>query len=298
MRLLNYYKHMFIASIVLTVISIGCLLAFGLKLGIDFKGGTVTEIVFNEPGFDQDEIKGILAGQNINNAQLQPTDGNGLIIRTETLEKEQHDKLINEIRSGVGDFQEKRFESIGPVVGEELKRNALYQLGLVSAGIIMYIAYAFRKIARPITPFQFGISAVMALLHDLIIVLGVFALLGRYQNVEIDSLFVTAMLTVLGFSVHDTIIVFDRIRENLKVYAGQSLEFIINHSISQTLVRSLNTSLTVLFVLLALLLFGGETIRYFVLALFIGIAVGTYSSIFVASPLLLLMQKWHNRGKA
>ncbi len=135
----------------------------------------------------------------------------------------------------------------------------------------------------------------MALLHDLLIVLGIFSILGHYKGIEIDSLFVTAMLTVLGFSVHDTIVVFDRIRENLKVYAGQPIDFIVNHSISQTIVRSLNTSLTVLFVLLALLLFGGETIRYFVLALFIGVLAGTYSSIFVASPILVLWQRWSQR---
>jgi preprotein translocase subunit SecF len=166
---------------------------------------------------------------------------------------------------------------------------------LVSLGIVFYIAYAFRKVARPITSWQFGVAAIIALVHDLLIVLGIFSLLGHFHGVEIDSLFVTAMLTVLGFSIHDTIVVFDRVRENLKIYAGQSIEFVVNHSITQTLVRSLNTSLTVLFVLLALLLFGGETIRYFVLALFIGIIAGTYSSIFVAAPILVLWQQWKQR---
>jgi preprotein translocase subunit SecF len=141
------------------------------------------------------------------------------------------------------------------------------------------------------TSWKFGWAAVIALLHDLLFVLGVFSLLGHFKGVEIDSMFVTALLTVLGFSVHDTIVVFDRIRENLKIYAGQSLEYVVNHSIAQTIVRSLNTSLTVLFVLLALLLFGGATIKYFILALFIGIIVGTYSSIFIASPVLMLWQK-------
>jgi preprotein translocase subunit SecF len=150
-------------------------------------------------------------------------------------------------------------------------------------------------VTRPVSSWQFGVAAILALLHDLFIVLGIFSILGHFFQIEIDSMFVTAMLTVLGFSVHDTIIVFDRIRENLRVYAGQSMEFVVNHSISQTLVRSLNTSLTVLLVLLALLLFGGVTIRYFVLALFIGIIAGTYSSIFVASPILVLWQNWKKR---
>jgi preprotein translocase subunit SecF len=177
------------------------------------------------------------------------------------------------------------------VVGKELKKNAIYQLILVSLGIILYISYAFRKVPKPMTSWRFGWSAIIALLHDLLFVLGFFSLLGHFWGVEIDSMFVTALLTVLGFSVHDTIVVFDRIRENLKIYAGQSLEFVVNHSIAQTIVRSLNTSLTVLFVLLSLLLFGGESIRYFVLALFVGIIVGTYSSIFIASPVLMLFQK-------
>ncbi len=269
---------------------------YGLHLGIDFRGGTVTEIEFKQP-FDQNKVLEVLHEKGIANPQLQPAGENGLIIRTESLEKEKYDEIAKDITAKVGEFEEKQFDSIGPVIGQELKKKALYQLGLVSLGIVLYIAYAFRKVARPITSWQFGIAAVVALLHDLFVVLGIFSILGHYKGIEIDSLFVTAMLTVLGFSVHDTIIVFDRIRENLKVYAGQPLEFIVNHSITQTMVRSLNTSLTVLFVLLAMLLFGGESIRYFVLALFIGIIAGTYSSIFVASPLLLLMQKRRERKR-
>ena len=296
MRLLNYYKYLFAISGIILILGIASLAVFGLRLGIDFKGGTVSEIEFQQT-IDQGKLRSVLEAGGIQNYQLQQTGEKGVIIRTESLEKEQHDKMNADIRSQVGEFTEKRFDSFGPVVGEELKKKAIYQLLLVSLGIVLYIAYAFRKVARPITPWQFGLAAIIALVHDLLIVLGIFSLLGHFYNVEVDSLFVTAILTVLGFSVHDTIIVFDRIRENLKVYAGQSVEFIVNHSISQTLVRSLNTSLTVLFVLLAMLLFGGETIRYFVLALFIGIAAGTYSSIFVAAPILVLFQNWKNRKR-
>jgi len=293
-KLLSFYKYLFILSGVILVAGIVSLVTFGLKLGIDFKGGTVTELEFNQT-YDINKVREVVTAQNLGSFQLQTTGDKGALIRTEVIEKSQHDTMLEALKTNVGEFQETRFDSIGPVVGEELKRNAFYQLGLVSLGIILYIAYAFRKVARPITPWQFGVTAIIALLHDLLVVLGVFSILGHYFDVEIDSLFVTAMLTVLGFSIHDTIVVFDRIRENLRVYAGQSLEFVVNHSISQTMVRSLNTSLTVLFVLLALLLFGGESIRYFVLALFIGIAAGTYSSIFVASPLLLIWQKFRAR---
>lgn len=294
MKFTRYYKYLFALSGVVLIAGIISLAVFGLRLGIDFKGGTLTEIQFSQ-SFDLAKVKQVLTDEKIAGYQLQTTGTNGLIIKTENLDKAKHEELLAKIKEQAGDFEQKRFDLIGPTIGQELKKSALYQLGLVSLGIVLYIAYAFRKVSRPITPWRFGWAAIIALLHDLLVVLGIFSILGHFKGIEIDSLFVTAMLTVLGFSVHDTIVVFDRIRENLKVYAGQSIEFVVNHSISQTLVRSLNTSLTVLFVLLALLLFGGETIRYFVLALFIGVMTGTYSSIFVASPILVLWQRWRTR---
>lgn len=296
MKLLNYYKILFIASGVILVLGILSLLIYGLNLGIDFKGGTSSEIVFKQD-YDMANVRQVLSDHGLDNAQVQTTGERGVIIKTSILEKTEYDKMAADLKAKAGDYEEKGFNSIGPVIGQQLKRQAFYQLGLVSLGIILYIAYAFRKVSRPITSWQFGVAAIVALLHDLFIVLGIFSILGHYLHIEIDSLFVTAMLTVLGFSIHDTIVVFDRIRENLRVYAGQSIDFIVNHSISQTLVRSLNTSLTVLFVLLALLLFGGESIRYFVLALFIGIAAGTYSSVFVASPVLALWQNWRMKRR-
>lgn len=294
LKILNYYKYLFAFSGIILLAGLISLGVFGLRLGIDFKGGTVTELAFAQ-SYNIDQVRSVVEGENLGTFQLQTSGDKGIIIRTGSLEKEKHDALLEKIKSQIGDYEEKRFDSIGPVVGEELKKDAIYQLILVSLGIVFYIAYAFRKVARPITSWQFGVAAIIALVHDLLIVLGIFSLLGHFHGVEVDSLFVTAMLTVLGFSIHDTIVVFDRVRENLKIYAGQSIDFVVNHSITQTLVRSLNTSLTVLFVLLALLLFGGETIKYFVLALFIGIVAGTYSSIFVAAPILVLWQQWKQR---
>ena len=294
LKILNYYKYLFAFSGIILLAGLISLGVFGLRLGIDFKGGTVTELAFAQ-SYNIDQVRSVVEGENLGTFQLQTSGDKGIIIRTGSLEKEKHDALLEKIKSQIGDYEEKRFDSIGPVVGEELKKDAIYQLILVSLGIVFYIAYAFRKVARPITSWQFGVAAIIALVHDLLIVLGIFSLLGHFHGVEVDSLFVTAMLTVLGFSIHDTIVVFDRVRENLKIYAGQSIDFVVNHSITQTLVRSLNTSLTVLFVLLVLLLFGGETIKYFVLALFIGIVAGTYSSIFVAAPILVLWQQWKQR---
>ncbi len=293
---IKYYKLWFFVSGLILAFGIFSLSVYGLKLGIDFKGGTLTEIQFKDP-FELSKIQEAVSKSEVGNFQLQTAENNQVIIKTESLEKERHDQMLQKIRETAGEFTETKLDSIGPIIGKELKKNAIYQLILVSLGIVFYIGYAFRKVAKPVTSWAFGGAAIIALLHDLLFGLGVFSLLGHYKGVEVDSLFVTAMLTVLGFSVHDTIVVFDRIRENLKIYPGQTIDFVVNHSIAQTIVRSLNTSLTVLFVLLALLLFGGVTIKYFVLALFIGVIVGTYSSIFIASPVLVLWQRWKTRSR-
>ncbi len=289
-NILKYYKFWFFTSGLILLFGIVSLSMYGLNLGIDFKGGTLTEIRF-ERQYELKTVESAVKAADLGGFQLQPADNNTLLIKTVSAEKEKHDLMLTKIREMAGDFTEQQFQSIGPSVGRELAKNAFYQLILVSLGIVFYIAYAFRKVPKPFTSWKFGWAAIIALMHDLVFVLGVFSLLGHFKGVEIDSMFVTALLTVLGFSVHDTIVVFDRIRENLKFYASHSVEFVVNHSIAQTIVRSLNTSLTVLFVLLSLLLFGGETIRYFVLALFVGVTVGTYSSIFIASPALMLMQR-------
>lgn len=291
LNIIKYYKIWFVISGLLFFVALGALVGFGLNLGIDFKGGTLTQVQFEKDLPTNAEISQTLGDAGFHNIIIQPAAEKSVIIRTEPIEKEQHDKLLKSLSDKFGIIKEEQFTSIGPVVGRELRSQAILQLILVSLGIVLYIAYAFRKVSKPVSSWKFGWAAIVALVHDLFIVLGVFAILGKFMNVEVDSLFVTALLTVLGFSVHDTIVVFDRIRENLKLRAGQTLWEIINSSINQTIVRSINTSLTVIFVLTALLLFGGETVRYFVLALLIGIVAGTYSSIFIASPLLII---WHN----
>jgi preprotein translocase subunit SecF len=268
---LKYYKFWFVVSGVILAFGILSLSIYHLKLGIDFKGGSQMEMQFAGQ-VDANKVKDAVGSQNLGNFQVQTAQNNSLIVETLSLTKDQHDKLLAAVKQAAGNFTETHYDTIGPIIGKQLTQDAFLQLLFVSLGIILYIGYAFRKVTKPVTSWRFGGAAVIALFHDLLFVLGVFSLLGHFKGVEIDSLFVTAMLTVLGFSVHDTIVVFDRIRENLRLYPGQGIDFVVNHSISQTIVRSLNTSLTVLFVLLSLLLFGGETIRYFVLALFLGIS--------------------------
>lgn len=196
-----------------------------------------------------------------------------------------------------GNIEEKRFDSIGPVIGGELKNSAIWATIIALIAIVLYIGWAFRKVSRPVSSFKYGIAATIALFHDVIITLGIFSVLGHFYNVEIGVSFVAAILAILGYSVNDTIIVFDRTRENLLKSGIDDFEEVVNKSVNETMVRSLNTSFTTLLVLFALYLFGGETIKYFIVALLVGIAFGTYSSIFIASPLLVSWQRWSLRRR-
>ncbi len=290
LNILKHYKIWFAISGIFLTLGIISLFQFGLKLGIDFTGGSLIELTLHQPA-DSTLIKQNLQTFGLENSQIQTTEANGIIIKTHPLTKTEFDNLMSQLKEKVQVKEVLKFETIGPIVGKELKEKAFYQLLLVCLGILIYIGYAFRKVTKPVSSWKFGISAIIALFHDLLIMIGAFSLLGKFYHIEIDSMFITALLTVMGFSVHDTIVVFDRIRENLRFLGAKTLKEIINASISQTIVRSLNTSLTVLFVLTTLLLFGGESIRYFVLALLIGIFAGTYSSIFIASPILMLINK-------
>jgi len=294
---MRYYKFWFVFSVLLLLAGVVSLALYGLKPGIDFRGGTLTQISF-EQAQDPAQIGEVLKSSGFAEASVQPLGDKSILIRTQPQDLQIHKNLLKALSDKYGQIKEDQYTSIGPVIGKELRSGAFVQLILVSLGIILYIAYAFRKVSKPVSSWRFGIAAIVALIHDLFILVGAFSLLGHFWGVEIDSLFVTAVLTVLGFSVHDTIVVFDRIRENLRLRVGQNLSEIINNSINQTLIRSINTSLTVIFVLTALLLFGGESIHNFVLALLIGIVAGTYSSIFIASPILIVWHNWEVRRRS
>lgn len=272
------------------------LIFFGLRPGIDFSGGSILQVQLQKPP-DIAAIQQILTKDGFPDSVVQSVNDqntpNSVLLRTKpmsnTPQNDQKAKVEADLQAHFGTVKELQFQSIGPVIGAELTRKAIFAVLGASVLILLYIWYAFRNVP---TPFRFGVCALAALVHDVLVVMGIFAILGRLFQIEIDALFVTAMLTVIGFSVHDTIVVFDRIRENLARRTGDPFETVVNHSIVQTLARSLNTSITVLLTLLALYLFGGVSIRIFVLALLVGIFSGTYSSIFNASCLLVV---WQNR---
>jgi len=297
------YKYWFFAiSLIVILPGLFSLARYGLKLSIDFTGGSLLEIQnSNIPSTSLragknltgiDEIKDIFQQNSVAVGSVQKTGNGTYLFRTKEIDQKKKDLIMSGISGKFGKTDEVRFETVGPVIGKELTTKAVEAVVVAAIAIVLYIAYAFREIPKPYSPWKFGIAAITALLHDVLVVVGIFSLLGHYFNAEVDALFVTALLTVIGFSVHDTIVVFDRIRENLRKTAGKiSFTRVVNESLIQTLGRSLTTSLTVLFTLLALILFGGETIRWFVVALFIGIFSGTYSSIFNAAPLLVLWEE-------
>ena len=290
MNIIGRRKIWYGISLVMILPGVISLILFGLKLGIDFEAGQLSVV---RGDVTQAKVEKAADGLGFRDIQLVQTGEGQTQIRfrdpSEQAKHEVNHQKFKAALAGQG-ITELSFDSVGPTVSSTIARNAIASMIAVSLAIVLYIAFAFRNAPPPVSPWSFGFMAIAALLHDALFVLGVFSLLGHFLNVEVDALFVTAILTVIGFSVHDTIVVFDRIRENLRREKG-SFETVVNHSILETIGRSINTSMTVLLTLLALYLFGGQSIKMFVLALMIGIASGTYSSIFNASPLLVT---WHN----
>ena len=268
----------------LVLVSLTLLLAVGVNLGIDFTSGSLARVELGVEG-ERDAIEDALLDAQIPGAEVQASDGSTYLIRTAELADAEKDRMEEILSRAYPAFELISFDFVGPVIGAELTRNAALAVAGASIAILLYLTWSFRSIENS---FRYGLIAVLTLVHDVLILLGTFAVLGQVMGLQVDSMFVTAALTVAGFSVHDTIVVFDRIRENQARYRGAGFARIVNFSLNQTLDRSLNTSITAIFVLVALLLLGGPTIREFILALLIGIVVGTYSSIFTASQLLVV----------
>lgn len=296
----KYSKIYFIFSGILILGALACLIVFGLRPGIEFTGGSILEVEYKESRPLNEEIKEILAEFDMGEIQIQQTGERGVILRTKEIDEQTHQEILEKLKQGSFglELEENRFETIGPIIGRELKEKTKNVAIISLLAIITYISFAFRKISHPINSWQYGIAAIIALFYDVLITIGVFSVLGNFYNVQITIPVVTALLTVFGYSVNNTVVVFDRIRENLLQRTSELYEEVVNKSLNQTLTRSINTSLTTLFVLFAIFFFGGETLRYFALALILGIISGTYSSIFLTSPLLVswLKRKQRKRG--
>ncbi len=292
-------KKIFIGiSVVLVILSIISLSVFGLKIGIDFKGGALTEVAYTTARPAQADLDSALTSLNFGSVLIQPTGDKGYIIKTRDINEAEHTQLLKTLSlDGKNVLEEKSFNSIGPSVGQELTKKAIIAIILVSLAIICFIAYAFRKVSKPVSSWRFGIIAIITLLHDVAIPVGLFAFLSHYYGAEVDTLFVVAVLTVLGLSVSDTIVIFDRIRENIKNKTSDVFTETVGRSLEQSYTRSINTSLTVILVLLALFFFGPVSTKYFALMLTAGMFFGTYSSIFLASPLLVWVEEMQKNSK-
>ncbi|MDO8660211.1 MAG: protein translocase subunit SecF [Candidatus Parcubacteria bacterium] len=300
------YKKIFIGfSIFLVLLSVISLFVFGLKVGIDFKGGALIEVVYKTERPEQVALNQSLEALNFGSILLQPTGDLGYIVKSRDLNDIEHTQLLKTLsrydtQNGQIMMTETSFSSIGPSVGRELTRKAIIAIILISLAIISFIAFAFRKVSQPVKSWKYGLIAIVTLLHDVMIPVGLFVAFSHYYGAEVDTLFIVAILTILGLSVSDTIVIFDRIRENLRNEAHiekASFGDIVGKSLSQSFVRSICTSLTVILVLLALFFFGPVTTKYFALVLTTGMFFGTYSSIFLASPLLVLAEEWQTKSR-
>lgn len=317
--LIKYKKFTFIFSGVLFAVAVIALAVYGLKPGIDFTGGSLIELSFLKGRPNPHEIRAALEPLQLGSVVVQPTGENNVIVRTRYVSEEEHQKILEAVRSAFSaeasapviveleggekiegaafgakttpDVLEERVETVGPSISAHLRRRSIGMLIVVNIAILLFVAYAFRKVSKPVTSWKYGVATIVALVHDVVITMGVFALLGAYRGVEVNIPFVVALMTILGYSVNDTIVVFDRIRENLIRFRSEPFQTVVSRAVRETIGRSLNTSGTTLFTLGALYVFGGETIKHFALALLIGIGFGTYSSVFVASAILVAWEE-------
>ncbi len=301
MYVIKYRKIWFALSGILLVLSFWAVFTYNFNLSVDFKGGTLTEVKYAQARPTQQEIEliieSIMSKLDLGGFSVRPSGDFNYIIRTKELSADEGFSLIEALGSPVVERQ----NIIGPVAGAELKNKAVKAVLVVVLMIVLFITFAFRKVSKPVLSWKYGLATIVALAHDVIIPTGVFVFLGHFIGVEIDLLFITGLLAILGYSVHDTIVVFDRVRENLRINAEKNLtedfEVTVGKSVSQTFGRSINTSLTIFITLLALYLVGSPATKDFALLLIIGVIIGTYSSIFVASPLLVTFYKLQKVSK-
>jgi preprotein translocase subunit SecF len=298
MEIINRKKIYFAISLAVLAVGLISLILYGIHPSIDFTGGSQFQFSYSgQSKVEESTVQTITQKYKANTINIHYTDPHTLTIRTTPVSQATKDKVEKDLVKVYPGLKETSFNTVGPTIGSETEADAIKAVLIASIAITLYVAFAFREVSKPVASWKFGVVAIAALLHDLIVVIGIFSLLGDFFGVEVDPLFITALLTIMGFSVHDTIVVFDRIRENLKKSSGIPFDRVVNNAVTETFNRSLNTSLTVIFVLVTLLLFGGASIRWFVVALLVGIISGTYSSIFTASPLLVVWYNWDQKRK-
>lgn len=297
MNVVKYRKIFFLFSAILLAVAVYSLVAFGLNLGSDFTGGAVWELEYQQARPNLDNLKSETTKLNISSLSLAPVSERGLLIKAKTLDEASKTSLtaiFNE--GGKSLFVEKRFSEVGPVLGKELSRKGLIAVSLVVLLTVLFIAFVFRQVsAHRMSSWKYGVTSIIALAHDIIISAGAMALFGYFYGAEADALFLTALLTILGLSINDTIVVFDRIRENLQRHSSNDFAVVVSDSVKETYRRSINTTATTIFVLICLFIFGPESTRFFSAVLLVGMTVGTYSSIFIASNLLVEWEAWQTR---
>lgn len=305
MKIVQNRKIFFTLSAILFALSLFSIFTYGFNLGIDFKGGTITEVSFLSERPTKETVEEEMSPLELGGFSVRPSGESNYIIRTRELTLEEGQKLVEVL----GAPKVERQNTVGPIAGVELRDKASKAIALTILMIVLFITFAFRKVSKSVVAkdgkrvasWKYGLATIVALLHDILIPVGVFVFLGRFYGLEIDLLFVSGLLAILGYSVHDTIVVFDRVRENLRLNDEakkvEDFETTVGKSVAQTFVRSINTSLTLLITLIALYFVGSGATKDFALLLTIGVIVGTYSSIFVASPLLVSFYKWSKIGK-
>ena len=301
MYIILHRKQFYILSIILIVLSIGAMIGFGFNVGIDFKGGSIISVTYTDGRPDQDAIQTSLDKLSLGTFSLRPSGEREYVLRSRELTQDEKNGVIKALSlNDTVKLEANQFNSIGPSVGKELARKAYIAIAIVILGIVLFITFAFRKVSEPVSSWKYGMTTVVGLIHDVIVPAGFFIVVSHYTGGEVDLLFVTALLAILGYSVHDKIVVFDRVRENLRISKeGRKkidFEMTVGESISQTLGRSINTSLTIFLVLVALYFIGSPSTKDFTLVLLVGVIIGTYSSIFVASPLLVTLEKLQKRS--
>ncbi len=296
MYIIKHRRYFFAFSLILIIVSLFSLATYGLNLGIDFNGGSILEASYltQRPALDQ--IRTSLDALKLGSYTLQPVGDQAISLRMRDLDQTTKDAVSKALSlDGKAPIKENQFSNIGPSLGQELQTKGLMAIAIVVLLIIAFVAFAFRQVSYPIKSWKYGVAAIIALIHDLIIAIGAMSLLAYFFGAEADALFLTALLTILGLSVNDTIVIFDRIRENLRLKVSNSFEEEVGISLSQTIIRSMNVTTTIVIVLVAMLLFGPASTTFFVAVLIVGMVSGAYSSIFIAAPILVEWEAWSRR---